>query len=359
MIQMFKPYISKKIDLTFILTQDNQAFGKYGLLFEKSLKKFFDKEHLITLNSYNIAYFVLLRSLKIRSGDEVLLSPLTCLESTQPLVAYGLNIKWVDVNKKTGTMDPDDLNRKINKKTKLVIHNHFAGNVGFIDEINTICEEHNVTVVEDCSEAFGSEYKGKIVGTGNNVYIFNFSAIRNPSSISGSAIIFNSEDSFNLSKLIRDNGIDRDNFRLDNGEINQDFDIAQIGYSGLMNEINSYIGYLNMQEIHLILDKQRKIASVLKRHLNKYIPEVYDDIYEKNVNSNYWVYGILCKNKELTKNILNKLEFSTSSIHVNNDIYSIFGPYKKMTGVNKFLQHFIAIPSGWWIEERDLEKIKV
>ena len=59
-----------------------------------------------------MAYFIILRTLNLEPGDEIILSPLACLEATQPLVAYGLKIKWVDVSPKTGTISPENLKLK-------------------------------------------------------------------------------------------------------------------------------------------------------------------------------------------------------------------------------------------------------
>ena len=68
-------------------------------------------------------------------------------------------------------------------------------------------------------------------------------------------------------------------------------------------------------------------------------------------NPNYWVYGLFSKNK---KNIINEMRlngFYASGVHMNNNNYSVFGNLVDLNGVNKFMNDFVAIPSGWWVEE--------
>ncbi|MGY0038974.1 aminotransferase class V-fold PLP-dependent enzyme [Pedobacter sp. NJ-S-72] len=148
-------------------------------------------DHLLATNSFNSAMLVLLATLDLKAGDEVLASPMSCLASNQPFLNRGLKVKWVDIDPLTGTLDPDAVRKSITPKTRAIFHNHHCGIPGYIDEINQIGKENGLFVIDDCIEAFGSEYKGRIIGdTGSDVAIYSFQTVRLPNTIDGGGITF-------------------------------------------------------------------------------------------------------------------------------------------------------------------------
>lgn len=361
LIPMFKPFIPASVDLNRPLMSSNITFGKYGTLFENDLKEFLGNDKVSTYVNFNTAYFVLLRSLKITNGDEVLVSPMACLESLQPLVAYGLKVKFVDVNRTTGLMSLADFKSALSKQTKLVVLNHYVGNVLDIDEFIGFAKENNVQVINDCIESFGAKYRQYYLGheAHRSNFIFNFSAVRNPNTINGAAVSYIDQETYDRSKIIRDNGIYRPTFRLNNGEINTDSDITDIGYSGLMNEISSYLGVNQLKNIEFILNRQNRIANKWKEIFNLYFPEITQNFYSGIGMPNYWVYGFHTKNQIKTICKLNKIGFTCSKVHVNNNRYSVFNNNIDLEETTEFMSSFLAVPTGWWVSKEmlDLERI--
>ena len=359
MIPLFKPYMSEIPDIQQILQSSNLSFGYYGRLFESALVKFVGNENILTINSYNIAYFTIFECLNLKKGDEVIMSPLACLESTMPVKAFGLDIKWVDIDESTGTIDPYKLRGLVSTNTKLIIHNHFCGNIGFVDEVNAIAKEKNIFVIDDAIEAFGSLYKGKQIGNlGTDFTIFSFSYVRLPNTLGGSAITTNCESFIKKIRIIRDNGIDRSLFRTHEGEINSEFDIQNVGYSGMMSELNSYLGFMQMKDISKIIQKQRD-NSLIWSSIIQNIPYPIQTIMRNEVIPNFWVFQILTDNRDEVKKIFDQFGFYTSSVHANNSLYSIFDNKTITPAVDRFLKRFLAIPSGWWVDEKQINVLTV
>ena len=149
-------------ELDEIIHSGQIANGKYTVAFENMINDFLDiSEGALVVNSFNSAISVLLTLLNIEVGDEVILSPMACLASTQPFSSHGVKIKWADVDPTTGTLNPDSVRKAINKNTKAIVHNHFCGYPGYIDEINDIAKTTGIPVIDDGIECFGSEYKEK------------------------------------------------------------------------------------------------------------------------------------------------------------------------------------------------------
>ena len=154
MVPLYKPYIPELQLLDEIIHSGQIASGKWTSKFENELKKYFGTDKLIVTSSFNTAISVAITTLGLKYGDEVIASPMACLASTQPYLCEGLKIKWADIDPDTGTLDPNDVKCKISSKTKLIIHNHFCGYVGYIDEINKLAKENNIFVIDDGIECF-------------------------------------------------------------------------------------------------------------------------------------------------------------------------------------------------------------
>jgi len=351
MIPIYKPYMPENLitGINEILYSGQLGFGKYGKQFEGQLQSFIGCKYLLSVNSYNTAMQIVLTTLGLNSGDEIIASPVSCLASNQPFAVKGLKVVWADIDPKTGTMCPVDVKSKISKNTKAIFHNHFCGYIGDIDAINSIGKEFGIPVIDDGIEAFGSEYKGKKLGNvGTDISVFSFQTVRLPNTIDGGAIVFKDQKLYEKAKLIRDYGIDRSIFRTPDGEINPECDIKLPGYGGLMSELNSYIGTKQMEDIEGLLTMQRNNAKVWINKINK-VENCIPLSINSNVNPNYWVFGLMCKNKKEAIYNFKEKGFYASGVHMNNNRYSVFKDNKELKGVNEFMNHFVAIPCGWWL----------
>lgn len=355
MIPLYKPYMPAVLpDLSTILHSGALAFGKYGKDFEKRLNAYLEVENLTLVNSFNSAVLVTLITLGIKQGDEVITSPMACLASNQPLVTVGAKIIWADVDPETGTLSPESVKQKITLKTKAIFHNHFCGYPGYIDEINSIGKDYGIPVIDDAIEGFGSEYKGKKIGnTGSDVTIFSFQAVRLPTTIDGGAILFKDQSLYAKSLLVRDSGIDRKYFRDNLGEIDPLHDITVPGFGATMSDVNSYIGLQQMNDVEMLIGKQRENALAWAGYLLEEYPEIRS-INHKNNNPNFWIFGILTDNKIEAINKFRNQGFYASGVHLPNYYYSIFGDQKPLPGVNEFYLKFLAIPCGWWVDKNNI-----
>jgi perosamine synthetase len=351
MIPLYKPYMPQDLsELNNILHSGALAYGQWGRAFESKLSTFIGNERVLAVNSYNSAALVALASMNVSYGDEVIASPMSCLASNQPIITQGAKIVWADIDPQTGTLCPDSVKSKISSKTKAIFHNHHCGYVGYIDEINEIAKEKGIFVVDDAIEAFGSEYKGRKIGNlDSDITLFSFQTVRLPNTVDGGGLSFGNEELYKKAQKIRDLGVDRSTFRDQHGEICKTSDINLPGFGATMCEMNSYIGFLQMQEIQRLLDAQKDNAL----QWTKVIYEKYTEIETlKAVEGsipNYWIYGVLVPDKIKYINLFRSLGYYASGVHLNNNEYSLFKDKTELPGVKDFYNKFIALPCGWWI----------
>lgn len=349
MIPLYKPYMPELPEINSILHSGMLAYGEYTEKFEQKLKEYFCTPYLITTSSFQMAIYVALSVLGIKRGEDIIASPMACLASTQPYLSYGLNIKWCDVDPQVGTLNPNFLEKVLTPNTKAIVHNHFCGYPGYIDEVNDIGQKYGIPVIDDGIECFGSEYHGMKIGNcGTDVTVFSLSSVRFCNCIDGGIVIFKDRSLYEKSLLIRDLGIDRSQFRDEIGEINIDYDISLVGYSATMSNINGYIGLKQMEKIEELLHKHRLNANLWNRTLQK-----QDNVMSMNTsnnNPNYWVYGVLSLDKDETIKFFRNKGYYASGVHIRNDIYSIFGKNNVgLPGVELFYKSFVALPCGWWM----------
>ncbi|QDP85835.1 aminotransferase class V-fold PLP-dependent enzyme [Chryseobacterium sp. SNU WT5] len=352
MIPLFKPYMPDDImsSVQEILYSGKLAYGKWGEQFENEIKSYLGTSLVSLVNSYSSALNIALDVFEIGEGDEIIMSPMCCLQSTQPLAQKKIKIVWADVDPTTGTLDPTSVEQQITSKTKAIFHNQHLGYVGYIDEINEIANKYSLLTIDDCVDGMGGVYKGKKVGNcGSDATVISFHAVRLPNALECGAITFKDPKHFEKTKLHRDLGLDRTQFRKKNGEINELYDVTTAGYGATTNEVNTYIGYKQMSILDRLHEKQRSNARAWEKYF------IHSGIECKPINivngtvPTYWVFGAFSDQKEDLIQSFKELGYMASGVHLNNNRYSLYGEYVDLPGVNSFYNRFLALPSGWWV----------
>lgn len=340
-----------------ILNSGQLAYGTYSTKFEDKLRNFIGNPFTLTVKDN--AVFFALKLIDVREGDEVIVSPMSCLATTQPVVFTNAKIIWADIDPSTGSLDPEDVKNKITSNTKAIIHYHWSGYPGYINEINAIAKEKGIVVIEDASEAFGSEYQGKKIGnTNTDIVCYSFTPVRLPHAIDGGGLSFNNKALFEKASLMRDYGIDRSKFRDNIGEISETCDISTIGTGSILNNVSSYIGTLQMDYIEELYTKHRENAKKWKEYFSNN-KEIIHLNKRSEINPSYWTYTILSNKRDELLNDFRKEGLYASKMHLRNDLYSVFkSSAKGYKGVNTFSDKQLNLPCGWWystetwIEER-------
>jgi dTDP-4-amino-4,6-dideoxygalactose transaminase len=217
MIPLFKVFMCEEAaqEAYNVLLSGYIGQGERVNQFEAVLSEYIGSKAL-TVNSGTSALHL---ALHLAKGDdssiEVLTSPLTCTATNWPILANGLDLKWVDIDPATMNMDMDDLRSKITEKTKIIMVVHWGGYPVDLDELETIKDEteekygFRPIVIEDCAHAFGGFYGGKKIGSHGNFCAFSFQAIKHLTSVDGGMLITPPEY-YDRAKLLRWYGIDRE-----------------------------------------------------------------------------------------------------------------------------------------------------
>ncbi len=177
--------------------------------FVKAYAERYGANYCVATSSGTAAVHVALGSLGISAGDEVITTPITDMGSIIGIIAQNAVPIFADVAPNTYNIDPASIERCITEKTKAIVAVHLAGNPCDMDAIMEIAKKYNVKVVEDCCQAQGAMYKGKLVGTIGDIGCFSFNEFKHISAGDGGCVIMNDEELYYRAHRFADKEYDR------------------------------------------------------------------------------------------------------------------------------------------------------
>ena len=142
----------------------------------------------------------------LKPGDEILVPSVTWPTQLWSAMMAGLKVRLVDTDPRTLNMDLDDLERKIGPATRAVSLVHLMGNPCDMDRLDVICRKHGLVLIEDCCEALGAKFDGRMVGTFGVAGSFSFFFSHHITTMEGGAIVCKDAELSDLFRLLRAHG---------------------------------------------------------------------------------------------------------------------------------------------------------
>ena len=190
--------------------------GRFNDQFEAELAKFLGVKHLITVNSGSSANLVAFNTLTspklgdraIKPGDEVIGVAAGFPTTVNPILQFGAVPVFVDVELGTYNIDAIKIEAAITPKTKAIMLAHTLGNPFNVDAVVAICKKHKLWLVEDCCDALGSTYRGRLVGTFGDIGTLSFYPAHHITMGEGGAVFTNNAELKLIAESFRDWGRD-------------------------------------------------------------------------------------------------------------------------------------------------------
>ena len=190
--------------------------GRFAHRFEKEFARFFGLRHSILVNSGSSANLVALSALtshrlgkkQLKRGDEVITVATGFPTTLNPIIQNGLVPVFVDVHVPTYNIDVSQLEAALSDRTRAVMIAHTLGNPFDLDAVTSFCKEHDLFLIEDCCDALGSTYDGKMVGTFGDLATVSFYPAHHITMGEGGAVVTNKGRMKVLVESFRDWGRD-------------------------------------------------------------------------------------------------------------------------------------------------------
>ena len=232
-----------------VLRSGSYILGKHNKALEEEISQFVGVKYSIALNSGTDALHLALRALDIGAGDEVITVAFTFVATTEAIGIVGATPVFVDIDNNTFNIDPAKIEAAITPKTKAIIPVHLYGQPCDMDIIMDIAKRHNLYVIEDCCQAIGALYKGKMVGNFGDINCFSFYPTKNLGAMGdGGLCTTNSEKLRDRLVALRNHG----------GAVRYYHD--EIGINSRLDEVQAAILRVKFNYINEWNEKRRKNA---------------------------------------------------------------------------------------------------
>jgi len=263
--------------------------GPKGKELEREIRDKFKIKQALLVNSCTSAMEIALRVSEIKLGDEVICPSFAFASISNAIVLQGAKPVFVDIDKNTYNIDPAKIKKAITCKTKAIMPVHYAGQACQMDEINKIALDHGLTVIEDAAQGIGAKYKGKYLGTLENIGCFSFHGTKNLVCGEGGVLLTNNDELFRKAEIIREKGTNRNAFF--RGEVDK-YEWLEIGSSYVLSDILAAIALEQFKKLKIITEKRQKNAELLTEKLRNLEDRIVLPFIADDVKTNWHLYTI-------------------------------------------------------------------
>ncbi len=158
-----------------VLQSQRISMGDVVVSFEEEFARYLGRRHAVAVSSGAIGLLLILRALGVGHGDEVVASAYSFREATHAIALAGARPVFADIDYWAGTLDPEKARKAITEKTRAIVASNANGHPAPWGPLRALAEEANVALIEDSTEAIGSIYQGKLVGSFGDCALFDFS----------------------------------------------------------------------------------------------------------------------------------------------------------------------------------------
>lgn len=272
----FLPYGRQKIDDEDIkavietLQSDFLTTGPKVSDFEKKINEYVGSKYCVAVSNGTAGLHMACFACGIKEGDEVIVSSMTFVASSNCVLYLGGTPVFADIDKETWNIDTEDIKRKITKKTKAIICVDYTGQPANLDEIKKIAKENNIYVIEDGAHSLGATYKGSKVGALVDFTMFSFHPVKPITTGEGGAICTNNYDMYKKMLMFRSHGITRDKNEFKETNTGMwHYEQQILGYNYRITDIQCALGMSQLNKIDEFINKRRELSKIYEEKLKK------------------------------------------------------------------------------------------
>ena len=266
--------------------------GRYNDLFEKRLAKYLGIYNVLTCNSGSSANLLaataltshLLGERALKPGDEVITCATGFPTTINPLLQNGLVPVFVDVDIPTYNIRADLIESAITEKTRAIMVAHALGNPFDLDTVMSVAKKHHLYVIEDCCDALGATYNGKLVGTFGDIGTLSFYPAHHITMGEGGAVFTNGATLKRILESVRDWGRDcwcnpgcdntcKKRFSWQLGGLPFGYDhkytYSHLGYNLKITDMQAAVGYAQLDRLDDFIARRRANFARLKDGLKR------------------------------------------------------------------------------------------
>ena len=327
------------------------SVGPFVSEFEIKFAKYLDVKKAISTQSGTAAIHIALHELGIKRGDEVLVPALTFVATVNPVTYVGAKPAFVDVDPGTWNIDPGEIEKSINKKTKAIIPVHLYGNPCNMDEILRIAKKHNLYVIEDATESLGAKYRRRHTGTFGDFGCFSFNGNKILTTGGGGMVVGRDLRKLDHIKFLVNQAQDK----------TREYYHPEIGFNDRMTNIEAALGLAQMKRLNKFLAKKTAFNNIYKEELKGTGFIRFQEEHKFGKNS-YWLTCITFEKPAYMAALQNRLKKKgvvTRRLFAPVVEFPPYQKYKKIDFKNSYsiYERSLCLPSSTLNSKDDIYRV--
>ncbi len=271
-----KKYVLECLESTWISSK-----GRFIPEFERRFADRIGVQYAASVSNGTAALHVALVALGMGPGAEVIVPTLTYIASVNAIAYTGAAPVFVDTLESSWQMDPDDVRRKITARTRAIMAVHLYGHPCDMAQLSSIAKEHDLLLIEDCAESFGSKFDGRETGTFGDVATYSFFGNKTITTGEGGMVVTNDETIHQRVCQFKGQGLAK----------YREYWHDVVGYNYRMTNICAAIGLAQLEQANSFIARKRQIAAWYAEDLSGSAVRFHGPC--GNVFHTYWMCSIL------------------------------------------------------------------
>ncbi|MCC7497098.1 MAG: DegT/DnrJ/EryC1/StrS family aminotransferase [Bryobacterales bacterium] len=219
--------------------------------------------HAVACSSGSAAVHLAVAALDPEPGDEFIVPPITDLGTMLPVIWNNCLPVFADVDRRTLTLDPDDVRRKIGPRTRAIIAVHLAGQPCDLDALAAIAREHGIVLIEDCAQAYWAEHRGRRVGTIGDIACFSLQQSKHITCGEGGIMATDNEEYARRAVLFADKAWPRESSALGSSRF------LFLAQNYRLSELQGAVAVAQLPKIESVVERRRQAAEKLTARISR------------------------------------------------------------------------------------------
>lgn len=334
---------------------------------ERTLCELTGARHAVLVSNGTAALHASCYASGLQNGDEVITTPITFAASANCALYCGARPVFADIQPDTYNIDPEEIEKKITKKTKAVVAVDFTGQAVSSDAIQDICKRHSLILIEDAAHSIGTKYNGIPVGSIADMTTFSFHPVKTVTAGEGGAIMTNNDEFYQKLLLFRAHGITRNEQWMENApEGGWYYEQIELGLNYRMTDIQAALLISQLGKLDMFVKRRKEIVAMYNEAFEE-MPEIIiqKEIPESDTARHLYIIQLELERLNVgRKEIYNALMKENIGCNVHY-IPVYYFPYYQKLGYQKGLcpnaerlyEREITIPLYFGMSDEDVQKV--
>jgi perosamine synthetase len=273
-------YVQQCLESTWISSR-----GEFIDRFQADFARFIGADHVVAVTNGTVALHLALLGVGIGPGDEVIVPSLTYVAAVNAIRYVGATPVFADANAKTWQIDPAHVARLITPRTRAILAVHTYGQSCDLAALGALCRQHDLRLIEDCAEAFGTRIGTQHVGTFGDVATFSFFGNKTVTTGEGGMVVSRDAKVHALICKLRGQGLAGD----------KEYWHDVVGYNYRMTNICAAIGVAQMERADELIARKRALADSMRNAMAD-LPLLFH-LEQPGTTHSFWMITALAKSE--------------------------------------------------------------